>query len=141
MMIFPELRSVFYWRLGKFAKYCFFWMPGRANLHLFIDPEKVGGGFYVCHGWGTVINAHRIGKNFRVIQNVTVGSKNYKGCVIGDNVSVWANAIVVGDITVGDNCQIGAGAVVVKSIPDNSVVIPSKSMIIRRNGERVNIPL
>lgn len=141
MMVYPEFRSVFYWRLGKFAHFVFFWMPGRNNLYLVTNPRNVGGGFYVGHGWGTVVNAQRIGRNFRVGQNVTVGSRNCKEAIIGDNVSIWANAIVLGDITVGDNSQVGAGAVVVKSIPNDSVVVPAKSMIIKQNGERVNIPL
>lgn len=141
LMIYPELRSVFYWRLGKLAKFIFFWMPGRANLHLVTKSRNVGGGFYVGHGWGTVVNARLIGKNFRVGQNVTIGSRNCKEAIIGDNVSVWANAIVLGDITVGDNSQVGASAVVVKSIPNDSVVVPAKSMIIKQKGERVNIPL
>lgn len=141
MIVYPEFRSVFYWRLGKLARFLFFWMPGRNNLYLVTNPRNVGGGFYVGHGWGTVVNARCIGKNFRVGQNVTVGSRNCKEAIIGDNVSVWANAIVLGDITVGDNCQVGAGAVVVKSIPNDSVVVPAKSMIIKQKGERVNIPL
>lgn len=141
LMVYPELRSVFYWRLGKLAKLVFFWMPGRTNLYLMTNPRNVGGGFYVGHGWGTVVNAKIIGKNFRVGQNVTIGSKNCKEAVIGDNVSVWAHAIVLGDITIGNNSQIGAGSVVVKCIPDNSVVVPAKSMIIKQDGERVNINL
>lgn len=136
-----ELRSVFYWRLGKLARYLFFWFPGRADLYLFTNPHNVGGGFYVGHGWGTVVNAKAIGKNFRVGQNVTIGSRNIKEPVIGDNVSVWANAIVIGDITIGDNTQIGAGSVVVKSVPANCVVVPSKSSIIKKDGIRVDIPL
>ena len=141
LMIYPELRSVFYWRLGKIAKFIFFWIPGRTNLYLFTNPQNVEGGFYVGHGWGTVVNAKRIGKNFRVGQNVTVGSRNVKEPVIGNNVSVWANAVVLGDISIEDNCQVGAGAIVVKSIPANSVVVPAKSIIIKQNGERVNISL
>lgn len=88
------------------------------------------------HGWGTVVNAQRIGKDFRVGQNVFIGSRNSKKSVIGDNVSVWAHAIVL-----GDNSQVGAGAVVIKSVPANSVVVPAKSFIIKKNGVRVNIPL
>lgn len=141
LMVYPELRSVFYWRIGKLAKFFFFWMPGRANLHLVTNPCNVGGGFYVGHGWGTIVNAKRIGENFRVGQNVTIGSRNCKESFIGDNVSVWAHAVVLGDIMLGDNSQVGAGAVVVKSIPNNSIVVPAKSMIIKKDGERVNIPL
>ena len=140
-MIYPELRSVFYWRLGKLAKFVFFWMPGRTNLCLFTNPKYVDGGFYVGHGWGTVVNAKSIGKNFRVGQNVTIGSRNMKEPIIGDNCSVWANAIVLGDITIGDNSQVGAGAVVVKSIPCDTVVIPARSTIVKQAGKRVNISL
>lgn len=138
---YRELRSVFYWRVGRFSPVIFFWLPGRTNLHLYTKAKDVGGGFYVGHGWGTVVNAHRIGENFRVGQNVTIGSKNLKEPIIGNNVSVWANAIVIGDIQIGDNSQIGAGAVVVKSVPKNSIVVPSKSFIIKKEGQRVNIPL
>jgi serine O-acetyltransferase len=141
LMIYPELRSVYYWRLGKLAKFVFFWMPGRTNLYLFTHPKHVDGGFYVGHGWGTVVNAKSIGKNFRVGQNVTIGSRNVKEPVIGDNVSVWANAIVLGDITLGNDSQVGAGAVVVKSIPDGGVVVPAKSSIVKLQGAKVNIPL
>lgn len=61
--------------------------------------------------------------------------------VIGNDVSVWAHAVVLGNITVGNKSQVGAGATVVKSLPENTVVVPSKSMIIKQNGERVNISL
>ena len=43
LMTYSELRSVFYWRLGRFSKYFFFWLPGRTNLHLFSNPHNVGG--------------------------------------------------------------------------------------------------
>lgn len=138
---YPELRSIYYWRLGKPAKFLFFWFPGRSSLYLFTNRNNVDGGFYVVHGWGTVVNAKSIGKNFCIGQNATIGSRNCKEPVIGNNVSVWTNAIVLGDIAVGDNCQIGAGAVVVKSLPNDSIVVPSKSMIIKQSGQRVNVPL
>lgn len=141
LITYPELRSVFYWRINKLAKFLFFWMPGRTNLYLMTKSRNVDGGFYVGHGWGTVVNAAKIGRNFRVGQNVTIGSRNCKEPVIGNDVSVWANAIVLGDIIIGDNSQIGAGAVVVKSMANDSVVVPHKSVIIRQNGVKTNILL
>lgn len=116
-------------------------MPGHSNLYLVTNQRYVGGGFYVDHGWGTVVNAQSIGMNFWVGQNVTIGSRNCKEPTIDNNVSVWTNAVVLEDITIGDNCQVEAGAVVVKSIPYDSVVVPAKSMIIKQNGKRVNVPL
>lgn len=111
------------------------------RIRVLTSSKNAEGGFYVGHGWGTIVNAKSIGKNFRVGQNVTVGSRNVKDPIIGDNVLVWANAVVLGDIHIGENSQVGAGSIVVKSVPENSVVVPSKSMIIKQNGERVNIPL
>lgn len=141
LMMYPEFRSVFYWRLGKWARFVFFYFPGRTNLVLYTSPKNVEGGFYVGHGWSTVVNAERIGKNFVIGQNSTVGGRNGKSPIIGDDVSCWAHSVVLGDITIGNGSQIGSGSVVVKSLPANSVVVPQKSMIIKQNGERVNIPL
>lgn len=141
MLMFPEFRSVFYWRLGKVAKHLFWYLPGRTNLEIFTSSSRVEGGFYVGHGWGTVVNAKQIGSNFTVAQCCTIGSRNGKLPSIGDNVGCWAHSVVLGDIAIGNNCQIGSGSVVVKSLPDNSVVVPQKSVIIKQNGERTNILL
>lgn len=48
--------------------------------------------------------------------------------VIGNNVNIGWDAIIMPGVTVGDNCIIGAGAVVTKDIPSNSVVagVPAK---------------
>lgn len=137
----PEYRNIFYFRLPKFVRCLLYYCPPRATLHIYTKSSNVGGGLYVGHGWGTVINAKMIGKNCVVGQNVTIGSRNLKEPVLGDNVDVYANAIVLGDITIGDNTKIGAGAVVVKNVPSNCVVVPAKSNIIRKDGIRVNIPL
>lgn len=141
MTLFPEFRSIFYWRLGKIAKLVFFYMPGRTNLELYTPSNRVGGGFFVGHGWGTVVNADCIGENFNVGQNCTIGSRNGGLPKIGNNVSCWAGTIVIGDVTIGDYTEIGSGAVVVKSVPSNAVVVPTKSKIIRIDNQRVDIPL
>lgn len=141
LLRYPEFRSVFYMRIRYPWRLLCFYLPGRTNLHIHTPSIRIGGGLYIGHGWGTVINAERVGENCLVGQNVTIGSRNEKECIIEDNVSVWAHAVVLGDITVGHDSQIGAGAVVVKSVPPHSVVIPAKSAVIRKDGEKCNIPL
>ena len=42
--------------------------------------------------------------------------------ILGGNVNVGANVVIIGNITTGNNVLIGAGSVVTKIIPDNSVV-------------------
>lgn len=43
--------------------------------------------------------------------------------IIGSNVNIGWNAIIMPGVTIGDNCIIGAGAVVTKDVPPNSVAI------------------
>ena len=60
---------------------------------------------------------------------VTLGAKTLKGTMndeyptIGDNVIVYANAMIIGDIEIGNNVVVGGGAIVTKDIPNNSLVV------------------
>ena len=50
--------------------------------------------------------------------------------IIGDNVFLGANAVILPGVTIGDNCIIGSGAIVTKSFPENSVIVgnPAKKI-------------
>lgn len=61
--------------------------------------------------------------------------------IIGDNVTIFANSVVIGGITIGDNSQIGAGSVVIRDVPDNCIVAGNPARIIRKNGIKTNIKL
>lgn len=95
---------------------------------------EIGEGVVIYHGHGTILNAHKIGKNFSVYQGVTIGKNAKLGIdiikpTIGDNVIIYTNAVVAGGIIIGNNVSIGAGAVVMKDIPENSVVIGNPCVI------------
>ena len=49
---------------------------------------------------------------------------------IGNNVTIYAGAVIVGNIKIGDNVVIGANSFVNKDIPDNEVWagIPAKKI-------------
>lgn len=51
---------------------------------------------------------------------------------IGDNCYIGAGAKIIGNVVVGNNVRIGANAVVVEDIPDNSVVVMEKPKIIQK---------
>jgi serine acetyltransferase len=51
---------------------------------------------------------------------------------IGDNVSLGANVVIIGDIVIGDNVIVGAGSVVTKSVPNNSVVVGNPARLLRQ---------
>jgi maltose O-acetyltransferase len=50
--------------------------------------------------------------------------------VIGDNVFIGVNSVVLPNINIGNNVIIGAGTVISKDIPDNSVVVGNPCKIV-----------
>lgn len=50
--------------------------------------------------------------------------------IIGNNVHIGTNAIIMPGVHIGDNCIIGCGAVVTKDIPDNSIVVGVPARVI-----------
>lgn len=126
-----EFRSCVYKRIG-FSSFIVSWIFPRQN-NLTIACDDIGPGFLIQHGYSTVICAERIGKNFHVNQCVNVVWNNDKRPTIGDDVSIFAGAIVVGGVKIGNNVRVGAGAVVVKDVPDNSLVVGNPMRIIPRD--------
>lgn len=103
-----------------------FLMPIKPDLEL--SCGDVGGGITIFHGHGTVLVCKSAGRNLTLYQGATVG-KNSKPEVIdsmpvlGDNVTIYTNAVVAGNIKIGNNVSIGAGVVIMKDVPDNTTVI------------------
>nr|WP_317631514.1 serine acetyltransferase [uncultured Flavobacterium sp.] len=83
-------------------------------------------GFYIVHGQGTVVGSRNIiGKGFKIHQGCTIGHKTNqggKGNIIGNNVTMYCNSSIIGELQIGDNVVIGAHTNVVKNIPDNTIV-------------------
>lgn len=133
-----EFRAVFYYRIGYLRLVLQWFHPVRINLHIYTPSRSVDGGLRVQHGFSTAIAAKSIGKNLWVNQQVTIGYTNdHDAPVIGNDVSISAGAIVIGDVHIGDNSVIGAGAVVTKNVPPNCTVVGNPAYIIRRDGIKV----
>lgn len=130
-------RNILYFRLGPKSQ-LFSWILRPLNsLYTAMPSENVGSGLFICHGFSTIFGAKSIGKNCSIYQQVTIGW-TYDSPTIGDNVCIFAGAIVLGGITIGDNSEIGAGAVVTKNVPANCSVAGNPARIVKRDGNKVN---
>ena len=93
------------------------------SLYISMAPEAIGGGLVFQHGFSTVVNAKKLGKNCKILQQVTVGYKDGKNPVIEDNVTICAGAIVIGDVHIESGAVIGAGAVVTSDVLAGTTVV------------------
>ena len=104
---------------------------GQIEIYYSAD---IGKGLKINHGVGTVIGARcKIGDNCMIHQNCTIGDRNGGRPTIGNNVIIYAGAMILGDITIGDNSIIGANSVVTKSCPPNSILVGSPAKIVGSN--------
>lgn len=109
----------------------------HSHTGIDIHPGAViGRHFFIDHGTGVVIGETCIiGDNVTIYQNVTLGAKSFpqeddgtlvKGIKrhpnIGNNVTIYSGATILGDINIGDKCVIGGNVWITKSVPANSKV-------------------
>ncbi len=127
-------RTLFYNRIGR-SSYIISWLWRKSTI-FFPICKDIGGGVYLAHPYSTILNAKKIGENFTCRQNTTLGNKSdnetSKKPTIGNNVTLGANVVIIGDVEIGDNSIIGAGCVVTKNIPANSVVVGNPARIIKK---------
>ena len=125
----PEFRSLYYHRLsrgslagkvaGRLLRTTY-----RPQATLYLTTSEIGGGFYIQHGFATIVAAKRIGANCWVNQQVTIGYDAQLGApVLEDGVTVNAGAKVIGAVTVGENSTVGANAVVVRDVPPGTTAV------------------
>jgi serine O-acetyltransferase len=111
-----------------------------------IHPRaRIGNSFTIDHGTGVVIGATSIiGNNVKIYQGVTLGAKSFplddkgnpiKGIprhpIVEDNVIIYAQATILGRITIGANSVIGGNVWVTSDVSPNSKVLQEK---FRSNG-------
>ena len=124
-------RTLVYYRLGHCAstpvKLVLPFLRGVWPPHpsLILHPDSLGPGCFILHGDSTMVGARSIGKNFVVGQHVVVGYRGQNELpTIGDDVTIYVGAIVIGEVRIGDGATVGAGAVVANDVPNGATVVP-----------------
>ena len=99
---------------------------------------RIGRCFFIDHGTGVVIGETTdIGDNVKIYQGVTLGAlsfpKDERGRLIrghkrhptvGSNVTIYANAIILGgDTVLGEGCTIGGSTFLTSSVPPGCTVL------------------
>ena len=80
------------------------------------------------------INGIKLGKNFLFAPGVKIISANHdfeenlksikiEPIIIGDNVWIGTNVVILPSVKIGNNCTIGAGSIVTKSFPEDNLII------------------
>lgn len=124
-------RTIFYFRtIGFFTNILRLLYPKEKYFIIDINT-KIGGGIKAAHPYGTILNAESIGTNLYVNHLVTVGEKDGKKPILGNNVQLHANCTIVGNVRIGNNVIIGAGTVVTKDVPDGSIVVGAKMRFLK----------
>jgi serine O-acetyltransferase len=118
-----------------------------------IHPKaEIGESFVIDHGTGVVIGATcNIGNHVKIYQGVTLGAKSFpldengnpiKGIkrhpIVQDNVVIYAEATILGRVTIGENSIIGGNVWLTRSVPPKSRIIQQKAQTMNfANGEGI----
>lgn len=108
---------------------------------------RIGYGLKLYHPHCVVIGRGVvIGENCTLRQGVTIGNVTYRNGdasespVLGNDVELGANAVVIGAITIGDGVTIGAGTVVTKDLPPGATVVGGAFRTLNARSETFNAP-
>jgi serine O-acetyltransferase len=112
------------------------WAHNKTGIDIHPGAE-IGTHFFIDHGTGVVIGeTTHIGKHVKIYQGVTLGARSFpkdeRGRVIrgikrhptiGDRVTIYAGAVILGgDTVIGDDCVIAGGVFVTNSVAPGHVV-------------------
>lgn len=131
-----NFRSVFLFRVKNTRLNPVLKRMFRGNPNIELNTPVIGGGLICYHNIGCVVAAESIGENVSISQGVTIGQGGYgnggeKKPIIGNNVRIGTNAIVIGGVHIEDGVVIGAGSVITKDVPHNAIVVGNPQRIIK----------
>ena len=138
MILYRLMQTSRRWRLAPFEL-----LFNRCNT-IFCSciigrGAEFGPEFVLIHSLGVVINGNvRGGSRIKIEHPVTIGAERRQTPIIGDDVFFGAGAKVIGALMIGNDVRIGANAVVLKDIPPHSTVVgipPAQVIRLRKSAQ------
>jgi len=110
---------------------------------------RIGKNFFIDHGTGVVIGETTIiGNNVKIYQGATLGAmsfpKDERGRIIKgrkrhptieDNVTIYAEATILGDVTIGKGAVIGGNVWIKQSVPPSMTVTAANADLVCKTPE------
>lgn len=113
-----------------FKLYYLFYCRLEFKYDTHIALNCCGFGLWIPHMGGIIINAKSLGNSCSITKGVVIGNKAGEDnrAVIGNNCYFTLGAKIIGSVVIGDNVIVGQNSVVIKDIASNSIVsgIPAK---------------
>jgi serine O-acetyltransferase len=112
----------------------------RAKYGIAISRTvELGSGIRLEHPNNITLNSRaQVGSNVTIYKGATIGSelrgKRIGVPIVGNNVFIGINAVVLGGITIGNDVLISANSFVNFDVPSNSIVIGNPGKIISKNN-------
>ena len=115
---------------------------GHSQTGIDIHPAAViDYPFFIDHGTGIVVGqTSTIGKRVKIYQSVTLGAVSLSNAdkwrnvvrhpQVGNNVTIYAGASLLGAIKIGNNVTIGSNVFLTEDVPDNTRVVIGKPELI-----------
>jgi serine O-acetyltransferase len=129
----------------------------HARTGIDIHPgAKIGKSFFIDHGTGVVIGETSIiGDSVKIYQGTTLGAlsfpKDERGRIIKggkrhptieDNVTIYAEATILGDITIGEGAIVGGNVWIKESVPPGvTVMTPNAELVYKKHKTGKKSPL
>jgi serine O-acetyltransferase len=124
----------------------------HARTGIDIHPgAKIGKSFFIDHGTGVVIGETTIiGNNVKIYQGTTLGAMSFRrderGRIIKggkrhpsieDNVTIYAEATILGDVTIGKGAIIGGNTWIKQSVPPGvTVSSPNPDLVYKKHKKK-----
>jgi len=125
----------------------------HAQTGIDIHPgAKIGKNFFIDHGTGVVIGETTvIGENVKIYQGATLGAlsfpKDERGRIIKggkrhptiqDNVTIYAEATILGDVVIGKAAVIGGNVWIKQSVPPGvTVSSPNPDLVYKKQSKKI----